>query len=329
MRRLPIIFDVDAGVDDTLALVYALLNPSFDVRAITAVAGNVDVGKVTRNIALTLDILQPWLHTVPMIGRGASRPLRHPLFTAADVHGDDGVGGASRFYPAAAGHLSSLPAHRLISRILRSVRDVTICATGPLTNLALLLKHDRSAFRRVKEIVVTGGGFDGERNTGPVAEFNFFVDPVAADLVLSSGVPIRLVPLNVTHQCVLHASDLASLPPGPVRTYLLRVTRRYFAFHRRVSGFDGGYMHDALAAAAASAPNILTYQRGHVVVEPTDTYTRGMSLFLSARRRKREATPPAWVERVLERSSNVSVAVEVRPSAFRREFLSVIRNATA
>ena len=325
MKSTALIMDVDAGVDDTLAVIFALLTPSLRVRAITAVAGNVPVHLCTQNVLLTLEMLDGLIAEALPVAKGASRPLRRALFTAREVHGEDGIGNASAFYDPPRRRAAPEPAADLILRMLRGRERLSIVATGPLTNIAAAYKKDPAAMRRVKEIIVMGGAFEGVWNTGPVAEFNFYVDPEAADCVMRSGLPVTLIPLNVTHRCILSPGDLRNVFPIALRRYVQRVTTFYFDFHRRTAGFTGGYLHDPLAVAAVAHPSFFSYRTGYVRVEGEGKYTRGLSVFIPRLDLRKNAEMPGWVRRTLRNAPSVRVATGINAASFKREFLAALR----
>jgi len=316
-----ILLDVDAGVDDTLAIIFALLSPGLEVRGITTVAGNVPVRSCTRNVLLTLEILSPILRTIPPVSTGASTPLQHTLFTAKEVHGNDGIGGASAFYPSTKRRATHANGVDLILELVKREADLTLIATGPLTNIAIALKKDFPAMKRIREIVVMGGAFNGAHNTGPCAEFNFYVDPDAANAVMLSGLPIRLIPLNVTEQCILTPDDLRAIDDASLRRYIQRVTKFYFDFHQRTENFVGGYLHDPLAVAAVLEPSLLKTELGYVHVERMSRYTRGMSIFFPRLNIRKQAELPKWVKSRLLRAPTVRVAISVDVKKFKQSFL--------
>ncbi|HTR81491.1 MAG TPA: nucleoside hydrolase [Bacteroidota bacterium] len=325
MKPTPILLDVDAGVDDTLAIMFALLSPSLDVRAITTVAGNAPVHFCTRNVLLTLDRLSPFVSSIPPVAQGTPKPLRRKLFTALDVHGPDGIGGAAALYSKPVIRPIRAGAVETILAVVERNPDLTIVATGPLTNIAVAMKKNFRAMRRVREIVVMGGAFKGSWNTGPAAEFNFYVDPDAADYVLHSEVPVRLIPLNVTEQCFLTPRDLRAIAEPSLRKYVEAVTRFYFQFHRRSLGIAGGYLHDPLAVAAVAHPALLESEEGYVYVETKGMYARGLSLFHPPLDVRKEAELPAWVKTAQRRPPSVRVATGVDASSFKRKFLDTLK----
>jgi purine nucleosidase/pyrimidine-specific ribonucleoside hydrolase len=274
----PVLIDTDTGVDDALALIFALRSPEISVKAITTVAGNVQVSKCTHNVYRILQLLQ--VAEAPVIAQGASAPLRRRLVTAPEVHGDDGLGNAG--IPLRRPARIRRDAVRMILETCeRYGRRLTIIALGPLTNLALALKEDRATLSRVGRIVSMGGAFRVPGNTGPVAEFNYYVDPEAAHRVLNAGLPVTIVPLDVTQHVTLMRTEAeyrAGRRASVVAKAILRFTRFYMRYHRITEGFLGGYLHDPVAVAVALEPSIVRSRRVHVDVETKGEWTRGMTV---------------------------------------------------
>ncbi|MBI5464660.1 MAG: nucleoside hydrolase, partial [Ignavibacteriales bacterium] len=189
----PILIDTDAGVDDALALILALRSPEARVEAITTVAGNVEVQLCTRNVHRVLEIVEP--RRAPRVAQGASHPLQRKLITAPEVHGDDGLGNTLPKLRTTL-RVRNLAVQEIISFCTRWQRRGTIISLGPLTNIALALRKNKAALKNAGSIISMGGAFFVPGNTGPVAEFNYFVDPEAVKEVLASGVRLTIVPLN-------------------------------------------------------------------------------------------------------------------------------------
>ena len=326
MKPTPIILDVDAGVDDTLAIILALSSRSLDLRAITTVAGNVPVRVCTRNVLLTLEVLSPCFDALPVVAEGAARPLKRRPFTAKEVHGNDGIGNASHFYGRPKMRAVRDSAIEVILETAKRDSNLTLVATGPLTNVALAIARDRATMKRLREIVVMGGAFNGLHNTGPVAEFNFYTDPDAADLVMHSGIPVRLIPLNVTEKCIFTPQDLDAVTFAPLRRYVQRVTHFYFAFHKRTENFTGGYLHDPLAVAAVVTPSLVKTEEGYVHVETGGKYSRGLSILFPRLNPRKEAELPGWVKHALLHEPSVRIATSVDAESFKRKFLASIGN---
>ncbi len=286
------VLDMDTGVDDAVAMVLAMNSPEFEIEAITTVAGNAPVVQCTRNSLLITELLRPW--DPPPVAHGACEPLVQSLIIAPEVHGHDGLGGLLDTLPTPHHAADSRPAVELITAIPHDgPDDVSLVASGPLTNLAIALRTDPTAMAAYRRIVVMGGAFNVPGNTGPVAEFNFYVDPEAASEVLSSGLDITIIPLDVTTSTALTRETLETLVksgkrtdiPAPARpgrnlaAILYRALDYYMNFQEDESGLNGGFMHDALAVAAALFPSMITTRPASVEVV-TSGPARGRSLVL-------------------------------------------------
>ncbi|MCX5055606.1 nucleoside hydrolase [Streptomyces sp. NBC_00201] len=212
-QPIPVIIDCDTGVDDALALLFAVRHPALDLRAVTCVAGNTDVDGVVRNTLTVLE--QAGAPDIP-VGRGAERPLLEPARSATHVHGVDGMGDLG--LPAPTRTPADVDAVTLLRReILASPRPVTLIPTAPLTNIALLLRTHPEVTGNIERIVFMGGAV-ATGNATPVAEFNVWHDPEAAAVLLTAGVPITMYGLDVFTQVVVPSADVhrlrASSEPG-------------------------------------------------------------------------------------------------------------------
>ena len=279
MKPRPILIDTDTGVDDAMALILALNSPELSVKAITTVAGNIDVTKCTRNVERILDLLN--IQDRPTVAEGASRPLRLPLVKASEVHGKDGLGDVPAFLPRT--RKSKHP--RAVETILRCCDQygsrLTIVAIGPLTNLALAWKKNPRVMRKVGRIVTMGGAIRVPGNTGPVAEFNYFVDPDAAHIVLNSGISVTVIPLDVTHQVVVMRREMeyrANRRASRAALAILKFTESYMKYYLDSQGFNGGYLHDPMAVGVAIDPGLVRTRNVHVDVESKGAFTRGMTV---------------------------------------------------
>ena len=281
--RRPIVIDTDPGVDDALAIVLALRSPELRVELMTTVAGNAGIRAVTDNARRLLALLDP--EEPPRLVRGAARPVRGRLNTALDVHGDDGLAGLSRLrdrggrllFPASGGPVPSGEgaAHAIVAKAREHGEKLTIVALGPLTNLARALQADAGSMRRVGRLIVMGGAIETPGNVTAAAEFNFHVDPVAADRVLTSGIRITLVALDVTQRVRLPWSLVRDTLRGN-RSPLARALRH---FTRPLASRDLGMpLHDPLAMALAIDPGLVRTRPLPVRVETGGVHTRGMSI---------------------------------------------------
>ena len=202
-----VIIDTDQGIDDALALILALHSPELSVEAITTVNGNVGVDRCVRNVFRTLNAIAP--PVFPPVARGCDRPLKRSPVAANHVHGRDGLGGIGRLVDAD-GHprypdptQSPVGRHAvdvILDLVERYPDEITLVALGPLTNIATALEPNAKAMRDLREIIIMGGSLDGRGHTTEFAEFNFYVDPHAAQRVVGSGLPATAVGLGVTHQ---------------------------------------------------------------------------------------------------------------------------------
>ncbi|MCX6133648.1 MAG: nucleoside hydrolase [Ignavibacteriales bacterium] len=304
----PILIDTDTGVDDALALILAFRSPELSVKAITTVAGNIEVHKCTSNVHRVLDLL----HTKdrPIVAQGAKHPLRRPLVIASEVHGSDGLGGVSQSLPPVKPYKLGNGVDTILDFCDRYGSKGTMVAIGPLTNLALALKSDKRIVCKVGHIVTMGGAFRVPGNTGPVAEFNYYVDPEAAHAVLNADIPVTVIPLDVTHQVVLMRKEMeyrAARRASAVAMTILKMTRDYMLYHLDTQGFNGGYLHDPMAVAVAAHPGLVKTRRTHVDVEAKGEYTRGM-------------TVTDFKERRAAKRGNVHVALTVERDRFLRLF---------
>jgi inosine-uridine nucleoside N-ribohydrolase len=298
MRHL--ILDVDTGVDDALALCLACLSPGCRVELITTVAGNASADRTTANTLLVLERLG--LKDPPPVARGAGRPLTRELFCAPEVHGDDGLGGASRLYPAPKLKPIQEPAWEALTKAVSSrPGELTLVATGPLTNLAKALQERATFLEELESLVVMGGAIQERGNVTEHAEFNIYVDPEAAKLVLESSSPLTLVPLDVTHQAILTRQELASWKREGRKLieFLEAVADSTMSFHLEVCGFDGLYLHDPLAVAVALDPSLIETRRARLEVDTSEA-RRGKVKALWADDAPAQVAVDVRAERLLE-----------------------------
>ncbi len=312
-----LLIDTDPGIDDALALVLAFSVPEASIDAITTVAGNVDVDRATTNALRILAAADPVSR--PPVARGAGSPISGPLITAPHVHGDDGLGNLDQFlepdgrprYPKVDHTLEMRDGADLILEVAaRLGPELVLVALGPLTNLALALARDRETFGRIGRIVVMGGAIAVPGNVTAGAEFNFYVDPEAAAAVFEAGLPIDLVPLDVTTQVVLSQALLArrlAECSHPVGRLVADFTLHGFAADHRSEGI---FLHDPLAVGVAIDPSLVGFEPLYVEVECEGRVTRGLSLADRRRLPSERKRPP-----------NCRVATTVDAPRFLRMFL--------
>jgi len=277
MKSRPIIIDTDPGQDDAVALLLALASPELEVLGITTVAGNVPLVLTTRNACIMLELIGR--QDVPVYA-GAIRPMVRPLVTAEFVHGKTGLDGP--ILPEPTMTQSSGDAVDFIIRTLRErpARTVTLCPLGPLTNIALALVRAPDIAGKIAEIVLMGGGCFEGGNITPTSEFNIFVDPHAAEVVFKSGVPIVMMPLDVTHQVLTTRARIAAIRAignrsGVVVAEMLEFFER-FDIEKYESG--GGPLHDPCVIAYLLRPELFSGRHINVEIETRSELTMGMTV---------------------------------------------------
>ncbi|KJK43331.1 hypothetical protein UK23_33740 [Lentzea aerocolonigenes] len=263
---IPTVLDCDPGHDDAIAILLAAGAPEIDLRAITTVAANQTLDKVTlnaRRICSAAGISVP-------IARGCARPLVRTLHVAGDIHGESGMDG-----PAFGAISVDVVEDHAIDVMHRNM-PATLVATGALTNVAMYLQRYGTA--SVREIVLMGGSTE-RGNTTPYAEFNIYVDPEAAQIVFDSGVPITMIGLNVTHQALVTPAVVARLNEiGPLGRICGDLMTFFAATYREVFGFEAPPLHDPVAVAQVIDPTLVTCVEAFVGIETVGTLTRGATV---------------------------------------------------
>lgn len=273
MKPIPVILDGDPGHDDAIAWLLAKASPMLEILAVTTVAGNQTIEKTTYNalrICTLLGISAP-------VGKGAERPLAGARMNAPSVHGESGLDGPPLPEPDRA--LSPFCACELMAKVLReSPRPVTIVPTGPLTNVAALLLSHPALKEKIARISLMGGGI-ARGNWTPAAEFNILVDPEAAKIVFSSGVPITMAGLDVTEQALMLPEDVEKIRniQNPVAHIVWQWLEFFYGFHKKL-GYAGAPMHDPCAVAWLIAPEIFEARELRVEIETQGRYCRGMTV---------------------------------------------------
>src|SRR5215217_7111568 len=264
----PILLDCDPGHDDAIALLLALGSEELQLRGVTTVAGNQTLEKTTANAIRVLELVDRG--DVP-VAAGADRPLVREPRVAANVHGETGLDGPD--LPPPQGRPS--PQHA-VDFLAERLDGATLVATGPLTNVALLLARHPTA--RPERIVLMGGAI-AEGNVTPAAEFNIWADPEAAARVFTSGLDVTMIGLDVTHRALMtpeHAERLRA--SGRVGRMVADLHAFYSQVHRKRYGWDGAPVHDAMALAHVVRPDLLTTVERNVEIECGSELCRGRTV---------------------------------------------------
>ncbi len=275
-----IIIDTDPGQDDAAAILMAFGLDRLgliELKALTVVAGNVGLHHTATNARIIAD----WAgrEDCPVYA-GADKPLLRPLVTAEEVHGKTGLDGCERHDPR-----TPLQERHAVDYLIDTLRtatagSITLCPIGPLTNIAQALSLAPDCAQGIKEIVLMGGAYFEAGNITPAAEFNFYVDPHAAHIVLQSGVPIKILPLDVTHKACITTERMDKLRALPNQNgpRLANILQSYERYDTQKFGLNGGPLHDPCAIACAVFPELFTRKACHVVVETRGEHTLGASV---------------------------------------------------
>jgi len=299
-----IILDCDPGHDDAIALMLALGSGEVELLGVTTVSGNQCLRRTTANAIRVLDHLRR--PDIP-VAAGAGRPLVRERYAAADVHGETGLDGPD--LPPPGRRAENDHAIDWIAGMISAQRQaVTLVATGPLTNLALLLARYPELEQRLGRVVMMGGAI-AEGNVTPAAEFNVWADPEAAKRVFASGLDLTMVGLDVTHQALVLTEHKERLrAAGRVGRTVAELLDFYDRFHREVYGFDGSPIHDAVALAYAFRPDLLETRELNVEVDCESELCRGRTVVDLWRRSGRE--PNAKVAVGIDSAAFVELLIE-------------------
>lgn len=303
MKKIPMMIDTDPGIDDAVALAIALFDERLDVKLLTTVAGNVSADKTTTNLLKLLAFLDK---KVP-VAKGAEGPLIRARIDASEVHGDSGMDGYD--FPEANEHLF-VENHAVVEMfhvLMTQEEPITLVTIGPLTNIALLLRMYPQCKVNIKEIVMMGGNL-GRGNTGIFSEFNFVADPEAAKIVIESGLPLTLVPLDVGLKVAILPEDSERIKRmGKTGDMIYHLFRNY----RSGSFVTGLNMFDSCAIAYLLEPEMYTVVKTYVAIETQGEFTSGASII--------------DVENYLGQKNNCCVCVDIDQKKFNSWFLTAIK----
>ena len=278
MAARKIIIDTDPGQDDAIAILLALASPAeIDLLGITAVAGNVPLPLTESNARRVCELAgRPDM----AVYAGCDAPLSRPLITAEHVHGAGGLDGPD--LPDPTMPLQDRHAVDVLIDTLRSepAGSVTLCPLGPLTNIATALRKAPDIAERIAEIVLMGGAYFEVGNITPTAEFNIYVDPEAADIVFRSGVPLTVLPLDVTHKALVTTprNDAFRALGTPVGLAVAEMTDFFERFDKEKYGSDGAPLHDPCVIAYLLRPDLFSGRHINVEIETRSELTLGMTV---------------------------------------------------
>ena len=266
-----ILLDCDPGHDDAIAILLAGQKQYFNLLGITTVSGNQTIEKTTQNAINLVEFLQI---DVP-VAMGSSDPICRPRMTCPEIHGESGLDGFE--FPKYSKKCDSRNAVDFIIETLLKNNKVTIVITGPMTNVAKAIIKNKEILKHIDEIVFMGGSTtDG--NVTPAAEFNILVDPEAADIVLSSGVPIRMIGLNITRTVLVRKSVVERMKKINNQTSKLFVDLMEVFNANQANYFgimEGGPLHDPITIASMIDDNLITWNDMNVRIDTSHSPLEG------------------------------------------------------
>jgi purine nucleosidase len=324
--RIPLILDVDTGIDDALALLYAVASPEAEMVAVTCLAGNVGVENVQRNTRAVLELAG---RSDVEVAIGRAEPLLRALETTPETHGPQGVGYAELPEPTRPASDRFAPS-LIVEEARRRPGEITLVTLGPLTNLAVAVLAEPALPTLLRRWIFMGGAFGVPGNTTPTTEWNIHCDPEAARICLGAWhAAVTVDPattralgmgLDVTEQARILPSDVAALAAragggSPLLMFVDDALRWYFEFHERYDGFYGAFIHDPFVVAAALDPALVRTEPAAVDVDAAGGPANGQTI---ADRRG------LW-----NRAPNVDVAVAADADAFLRRFVDRVGGLAA
>lgn len=303
MKRRNIILDCDPGHDDAIALLLCCYSDKLNLLALTTAAGNQTIEKTTRNANNLLHFFNS--QNIPL-AMGASSPLVRPIQTCPEIHGESGLDGFD--FPLYEEHYDKREGYQLIIDTIKENDDVTVITTGPMTNLAKAIKADPSIAKNIKEIVLMGGSTT-EGNITKAAEFNILVDPEAADICFSSGVPLRMLGLNVTRKILV--DDKVMLEASKIKTrggdLFVKLMKVFNENQRKFFGLTAGPLHDPATVISLIDDEVFTFKDMQVKIDISNTDLVGKTYCL------------------LDKPHNTKVAVEVNLDKYWENIYSALR----
>ena len=272
-----IIIDTDPGQDDAVAILLALASPELNVLGITCVAGNVPLAQTSNNARQVCELAR---RPDMRVFAGCDQPMGRGLVTAEHVHGATGLNGATLPKPK-----MPIQSEHAVDFIIKTLRQapkdsISLCPLGPLTNIGTALLKAPDIADRIAQIVMMGGAYFEVGNITPVAEFNIFVDPEAADIVFKSGIDLVVAPLDVTHKALTNKAWITDLRSKNNRVCdtVVGWTDFFERFDSDKYGTEGAPLHDPCVIAYLIAPELFTGRHINVQIEVQSELTRGMTV---------------------------------------------------
>lgn len=265
-----IIIDTDPGHDDALAIILLEKSGLVDIKAITTVAGNSTIEKVTNNARYILDLID----CGAPIYSGSRRPIKRDLIKA-NVHGESGLDGANIIKNEP---LNDLAVDKIIEIVKANPGRILIVVIGPQTNIAKAIIKEPKLPKLIKEFVIMGGAINCPGNKNRTAEFNIFVDPEAAEIVFNSGVKITLVTLDICNDIILTLKDFELLRRGNLYKPIISMMKKFIKGINTFENIKGALVYDALAAYYLINPSAYSLTKADIRIETKGEYTRGMSV---------------------------------------------------
>ncbi len=277
MSARKIIIDTDPGQDDAVAILLALASPELELLGISCVAGNVPLALTSKNARIVCELAgRPEVR----VFAGCDRPMARPLVTAEHVHGKTGLDGIDLPDPS-----MPLQDQHSVDFLIETLRTepagtVTICPIGPLTNIATAMERAPDIIPRIQEIVLMGGAYFEVGNITPTAEFNIYVDPEAAKIVFGAGVPLTVMPLDVTHKALTTRQRVEAFRalPGRVGPAVASWTDFFERYDKEKYGSEGAPLHDPCTVAYLLKPELFSGRHINVEVETGAELTLGMTV---------------------------------------------------
>lgn len=266
MNKQRIILDCDPGHDDAIALLVACYSTKYDLIGVSTCAGNQTIDKTSRNANNLLRFFDSDI----LVAKGESNPIKRKVKTCPEIHGETGLDGYD--FPIYKEEYDSRPAYQFIIDTINKNKGIIVITTGPMTNLALAISKCPSITKNIKEIVLMGGS-TGEGNITKEAEFNILVDPEAADICFKSGVPLRMLGLNVTRKILVNHKVIeeASKINTKGSDLFIKLMKVFNENQRSFFGLEHGPLHDPATIVSLINSHAFEFEPMHVEIDTSDT----------------------------------------------------------